>query len=132
MTLKQLAEAHGLQTKRNVSYPTGFKAVILVGGPMNMTVAPEPLVEGEKGVMRLSEVKAGDKVWALNSSGVNELTEVEKVLTKTDAPEKIKFVLENGETFICNPDDKVQLQTGAWVPVSALRKDDELMVNRDS
>lgn len=97
-----------------------------------MSVSPEPLVETEFGMRPISAVKPGDKIWAVNENGINKLTEVEKILTKTDPPEKIKLVLDNGETFVCNPDDRILLTNGRWIRADSLREDDDVVLNQES
>ena len=79
----------------------------------------------------ISTVAPGQKVWAINEDGINTLTEVEKVLTHTDDEQKVKITLENDETFICTPGDRVLLTNGRWVRVDQLREDDDIMVNRE-
>lgn len=130
--INRLVEAQGLTIEKHVSYPTGFKCVFLVGGPMNISVPPEPLVETEFGMRPIFSVKPGDKVWAVDENGINKLTEVEDILTKTDQEKKMKITLENDETFICNPEDRVLLTNGRWIRVDSLRKDDDIMVNQES
>jgi len=130
--INRLVEAKNLTIEKNVSYPTGFKCIFLVGGPMNMSVSPEPLVETEFGMRPISAVKPGDKIWAVDENGINKLTKVEKVLTKTDPPEKMKLVLENGETFLSYPDDRILLTNGRWVRADSLREDDDIVLNQES
>lgn len=129
--ITRLVESKGLVIEKHVSYPTGFKCIFLVGGPMNISVPPEPLVETEFGMRPISTVEPGQKVWAVNEDGINTLTEVEKVLTHTDDEQKVKITLENDETFICNPGDRVLLTNGRWVRVDQLREDDDIMVNQE-
>lgn len=130
--IKGLVKAKNLIIEKNVSYPTGFKCVFLVGGPMNMTVSPEPLVETEFGMRPISAVKSGEKIWAVDENGINKLTEVEKILTKTDSPSKMKLTLENGETFMCNPDDRILLASGRWVRADSLRQDDDVVLTQEN
>ena len=128
--ITRLVEAKGLVIEQHVSYPTGFKCIFLVGGPMNISVSPEALVETEFGMRPISTIEPGQKVWAVDQKGINTLTEVDKVLTHTDDEQKVKLTLENGETFICNPKDRVLLTNGRWVHVDALREDDDIMINQ--
>lgn len=97
---------------------------------MNISVSPEALVETEFGMRPISTIEPGQKVWAVDQNGMNTLTEVDKVLTHTDDEKKVKLTLENGETFICNPKDRVLLTNGRWVHVDALREDDDIMINQ--
>ena len=130
--INRLVEAQGLTIEKHVSYPTGFKCVFLVGGPMNLSVSPESLVETEFGMRPISAVKPGDKIWAVDENGINKLTEVEDVLTKTHQGDEMRITLENGDTFDCNPDDRVLLTNGRWVRIDQLREDDEVILDQES
>ncbi len=130
--IKKLVEDKGLVIEKNVSYPTGFKCIFLVGGPMNLSMPPESLVEAEFGMRPVSTIKSGDKVWAIDENGINKLTVVEDVFMKTDQQEKVKIVLENDETFVCNPNDKILLTNGRWIRVDQLRENDEVMLNQEN
>lgn len=128
--INRLVEAQGLTIEKHVSYPTGFKCIFLVGGPMNLSVSAESLVETEFGMCPISAVKSGDKIWAVDKDGINKLTEVKEILTKIDQEDKVKIILENGEIFVCNPDDRILLTSGRWVRIDQLREDDEVILDQ--
>lgn len=102
-----------------------------MGGPINTSVPPEALVETEFGMRPISTVESGQKVWAAAEDGISKLIEVDQVLTHTDDEQKIKITLENGETFVCSPGDRVLLTNGRWLRVDALRESDDIMVNQE-
>ena len=98
--ITRLVESKGLVIEKHVSYPTGFKCIFLVGGPMNICVPPEPLVETEFGMRPISTVERGQKVWAVNEDGINTLTEIHKVLTHTDDETKVPSTCANDVPLI--------------------------------